>query len=238
MPHGALFHRLPLSGSRVPCLGRPPGVAWRWLRQPRHGTHSQGFGAYEEDGRGPGNRDCSALHSGYCTGGEPIHQGQGENYCALGLSLVHMKWYGRIRIYMTRVFIGPKELHHLKKNVLRANGRVNREGEIPLTHSIAKRGDHFTEARTRIVRRKYRTSRCLYRPDRAAVRCGRITLHGKSMPASIRKEPTWASALPCCLLSDKLNGLIYTLNERRLSADFRAGCSAQSCRVIAVAAGR
>jgi len=34
----------------APRLGRLPGVAPRWLRQPRLGTHSQGFGACEEDG--------------------------------------------------------------------------------------------------------------------------------------------------------------------------------------------
>jgi hypothetical protein len=50
---GCHLPRLPLSSSQVPRLGCPPGVASRWLRQPRRGTHSQGFGAYEEDGRGP-----------------------------------------------------------------------------------------------------------------------------------------------------------------------------------------
>jgi hypothetical protein len=39
-----------LSSSRPPRLGRPLGVASRWLRQPRPGTHSPGFGAYEEEG--------------------------------------------------------------------------------------------------------------------------------------------------------------------------------------------
>ena len=43
--------RHPLSSSRPPRLGRPAGVASRWLRQPRPGNHSQGFGACEE-GRG------------------------------------------------------------------------------------------------------------------------------------------------------------------------------------------
>jgi hypothetical protein len=43
--------RLQLSNSQAPRLGRPPGVASRWLRQPRPGAHSQGFGACEEDGR-------------------------------------------------------------------------------------------------------------------------------------------------------------------------------------------
>ena len=38
------------SDAQAPLLGRPPGVASRWLRQPRPGTHSQGFRAYEEDG--------------------------------------------------------------------------------------------------------------------------------------------------------------------------------------------
>jgi hypothetical protein len=46
--------RLLLSSSQAPRLGRPAGVASRWLRQPRPATHSQGFGAYEEDGRGAG----------------------------------------------------------------------------------------------------------------------------------------------------------------------------------------
>ena len=48
---GAIFLGDSLSCSRPPCLDRPPGVAARWLRQPRHGVHSHGFGAYEEDGR-------------------------------------------------------------------------------------------------------------------------------------------------------------------------------------------
>ena len=47
--------RLPLSSSQAPRLGRPPGVASRWLRQPRPGTHSQGFRAYQEDGRRAGH---------------------------------------------------------------------------------------------------------------------------------------------------------------------------------------
>jgi len=46
--------RPPLSSSQAPRLGRPAGVASRWLRQPRPGTHSQGFGAYEEDGERAG----------------------------------------------------------------------------------------------------------------------------------------------------------------------------------------
>ena len=37
--------------SLAPRLGRPPGVASRWLRQPGPGTRSRGFGACEEDGR-------------------------------------------------------------------------------------------------------------------------------------------------------------------------------------------
>ena len=37
-----------LSSSQAPRLGRPVGVASRWLRQPRPGTHSQGLGACEE----------------------------------------------------------------------------------------------------------------------------------------------------------------------------------------------
>ena len=35
--------RRSLSSSQASRLGRPPGVASRWLRQPRSGTHSQGF---------------------------------------------------------------------------------------------------------------------------------------------------------------------------------------------------
>ena len=50
--------RLPLSSSRAPRLGRPPGVASRWLRQPRPSLEtrhpSQGFGACEKDGRRAG----------------------------------------------------------------------------------------------------------------------------------------------------------------------------------------
>ena len=42
---GGHFPRLPLSSSQAPPLGRPTGVATRWLRQPRPGTCSQGFGA-------------------------------------------------------------------------------------------------------------------------------------------------------------------------------------------------
>ena len=37
--------RLLLSSSRSPRLGRPTGVALRWLRQPRPGAHSHGSGA-------------------------------------------------------------------------------------------------------------------------------------------------------------------------------------------------
>jgi len=48
--YGAIF-----LGSHCPArrqlLGHPPGVASRWLRQPRLGTCSQGSGACEEDGR-------------------------------------------------------------------------------------------------------------------------------------------------------------------------------------------
>ncbi len=50
--------RLPLSSSQAPRLGRPPGVASRWLRQPRPGTHSQGFRAGEEDGGRAGSDLC------------------------------------------------------------------------------------------------------------------------------------------------------------------------------------
>lgn len=42
---------LPSSNSQTPRLGRPSDVASRWLRQPRHDANSQGFGAYEEEGR-------------------------------------------------------------------------------------------------------------------------------------------------------------------------------------------
>jgi hypothetical protein len=51
----ASFPRLPLSCSQAPRLGRPSGVASRWLRQPRPGIHSQGFRAYKEDGGRAGN---------------------------------------------------------------------------------------------------------------------------------------------------------------------------------------
>jgi hypothetical protein len=37
-----------LANSRPPRLGRPPGIASRWLRQPRPGVPSPGVGAYEE----------------------------------------------------------------------------------------------------------------------------------------------------------------------------------------------
>jgi hypothetical protein len=52
----AVFLGLPLSSSRAPRLGRPPGVAARWLRQPRPGTHSHGSGTCEEDGDRAGFR--------------------------------------------------------------------------------------------------------------------------------------------------------------------------------------
>jgi hypothetical protein len=61
--------RLPLSSSQAPRLGRPPGVAARWLRQPRRGTHSQGFGACEEDGSRPGSR--AGGHNASCC--QPCH---------------------------------------------------------------------------------------------------------------------------------------------------------------------
>lgn len=48
--HASSLPRLPLSSSRTPRLGRPPGVASRWLCQPRPGTRSQGPSAYQEDG--------------------------------------------------------------------------------------------------------------------------------------------------------------------------------------------
>jgi hypothetical protein len=47
----AVFLGPPLSSSRPLRLGHPPCVAWRWLRQPRPGAHSQGFGAYWETDR-------------------------------------------------------------------------------------------------------------------------------------------------------------------------------------------
>jgi hypothetical protein len=42
-----VFLACPLSSSRTPRLGRPTVVASRWLRQPRRGDRSQGFGACE-----------------------------------------------------------------------------------------------------------------------------------------------------------------------------------------------
>ena len=55
-PGQAIFLGSPLSSSRAPRPGRPPGVATRWLRQPRPGTCSQGFGACEEDGEAVSRR--------------------------------------------------------------------------------------------------------------------------------------------------------------------------------------
>jgi hypothetical protein len=47
MPATSLAPIVQLAGT----ASRPPwGRRSRWLRQPRHGTHSQGFGAYREDG--------------------------------------------------------------------------------------------------------------------------------------------------------------------------------------------